>query len=84
MYIPNAFRENDTDNLQGHMDQTRLAILVTQGDDGLQATHLPLLLRRDEGPYGTLYGHMAKATRNGSNCMPTSRHWLFSRVKMPT
>ncbi|WP_440778764.1 FMN-binding negative transcriptional regulator [Pseudomonas syringae] len=61
MYIPNAFRESDTDKLQEHMDKTRLAILVTQGDDGLHATHLPLLLRSDEGPYGTLYGHMAKA-----------------------
>ncbi|KPX44571.1 Transcriptional regulator [Pseudomonas syringae pv. helianthi] len=61
MYIPAAFKENDTFSLHEQIDQTRLAILVTDGKDGLQATHLPLLLRRDEGPYGTLYGHLAKA-----------------------
>ncbi|KGS15670.1 MULTISPECIES: FMN-binding negative transcriptional regulator [Pseudomonas syringae group] len=61
MYIPNAFQENETLNLHEQMDQTRLAILVTQGEDGLHATHLPLLLRRSEGLHGTLYGHLAKA-----------------------
>ncbi|RML88450.1 Transcriptional regulator [Pseudomonas savastanoi pv. glycinea] len=54
MYIPAAFKENDTLSLHEQMDQTRLAILVTQGEEGLHATHLPLLLRRDEGPHGTL------------------------------
>jgi transcriptional regulator len=33
---------------------------VLVGDD-LQATHLPLLLNRDEGEFGTLYGHLARA-----------------------
>jgi transcriptional regulator len=40
---------------------TRLALLVTHGEQGLQASHLPLLLNTDEGPNGTLYGHFAKA-----------------------
>jgi transcriptional regulator len=35
--------------------------LVTHGEQGLQASHLPLLLNTDEGPNGTLYGHFAKA-----------------------
>ncbi|QHF10848.1 FMN-binding negative transcriptional regulator [Pseudomonas syringae] len=61
MYIPAAFKDNDTPSLHQQMEQTRLAILVTDGAEGLQATHLPLLLRRDEGSYGTLYGHLAKA-----------------------
>ncbi|GFM80656.1 transcriptional regulator [Pseudomonas cichorii] len=61
MYTPKAFSENDTLELHELMEQTRLAILVTQGEGGLQATHLPLLLRRDQGPNGTLYGHLAKA-----------------------
>ena len=34
---------------------------MTAGDNGLQASHLPLLLNPDEGPNGTLYGHFAKA-----------------------
>ncbi|MBN6716407.1 FMN-binding negative transcriptional regulator [Pseudomonas capsici] len=61
MYTPKAFSESDTLQLHDWMDQTRLAILVTQGEEGLQATHLPLLLNREQGPNGTLYGHLAKA-----------------------
>ncbi|AHG43410.1 transcriptional regulator [Pseudomonas syringae CC1557] len=61
MYTPSAFKDNDITRLHEQIDQTRLAILVTHGENGLQATHLPLLLRRDQGASGTLYGHLAKA-----------------------
>jgi len=47
--------------MQQHMLDTRLAMVVTHGAQGLQASHLPLLLRPDEGPNGTLYGHFARA-----------------------
>ncbi|RMQ48012.1 Transcriptional regulator [Pseudomonas cichorii] len=61
MYTPKAFSETDTQELHEWIEQSRLAILVTQGEHGLQASHLPLLLRRDQGTEGTLYGHLAKA-----------------------
>ena len=61
MYTPSVFKDNDTTRLHEHIDQTRLAILVTHGEDGLQASHLPLLLRRDQSAFGTLYGRLAKA-----------------------
>ncbi len=35
--------------------------MVSSGPDGLFATHVPLLLKRDEGRFGTLYGHVARA-----------------------
>ncbi|RTR01169.1 FMN-binding negative transcriptional regulator [Halomonas nitroreducens] len=34
---------------------------ATLTDDRLRVSHLPLLLKRDEGPLGTLYGHFARA-----------------------
>jgi transcriptional regulator len=61
MYTPKAFIDDDLPRLQLHMEQTRLAILVTHGADGLQATHLPVLLRRPPGSNGTLLGHLARA-----------------------
>ncbi|RRV09007.1 FMN-binding negative transcriptional regulator [Pseudomonas sp. v388] len=61
MYTPAAFRDTDLASLQQQMDQTRLAILMTHGEHGLQASHLPLLLRPEQGARGTLYGHLAKA-----------------------
>jgi transcriptional regulator len=60
VYSPKAFTETDIPALHALMDQTRLALLVTYGEQGLQASHLPLL-RGSQGAYGTLYGHLAKA-----------------------
>jgi transcriptional regulator len=61
MYTPRAFALTDLHELQQQILGTRLAALVTHGEHGLQASHLPLLLNTDEGPNGTLYGHFAKA-----------------------
>jgi transcriptional regulator len=61
MYTPSAFALEDLHELQQQILGTRLALLVTHGEQGLQASHLPLLLNTDEGPNGTLYGHFAKA-----------------------
>ena len=61
MYTPSNFAINDLHDLQQQILGTRLAVLVTHGEQGLQASHLPLLLRPDQGPNGTLYGHFARA-----------------------
>ncbi|MFC3125373.1 FMN-binding negative transcriptional regulator [Pseudoroseomonas globiformis] len=61
MYVPPAFREEDLPTLHALMREARLANLVTATADGLMATPLPLLLAPEEGPYGTLYGHLARA-----------------------
>lgn len=61
MYVPRAFALDDLPELHQLIQHTRLAQLVTFGEQGLQASHLPLLLNPDEGPNGTLYGHLAKA-----------------------
>ncbi|AEF22770.1 FMN-binding negative transcriptional regulator [Pseudomonas fulva] len=61
MYTPPAFRQNDPATLHREIHACRLATLISPGEHGLQASHLPLLLRAEEGPYGTLYGHLARA-----------------------
>ncbi len=63
MYTPRAFTEEAPLELQRLIRDTRLALVVTHGPEGLQASHLPLLLKADEGPHGTLYGHLARANR---------------------
>lgn len=60
MYTPAAFRDTDAASVRQHMLESRLAILVTQGQDGLHATHLPLLFEEGE-PHGLLLGHLARA-----------------------
>lgn len=61
MYTPSAFAIDDLNELHQQILGTRLAILVTHGEQGLQASHLPLLLNVDHSPNGTLYGHLARA-----------------------
>ena len=61
MYVPPAFREDNLPTLHATMRVARLASLVTATDEGLVATPLPLFLVPEEGPYGTLYGHVARA-----------------------
>ncbi|WP_434706790.1 FMN-binding negative transcriptional regulator [Pseudomonas sp. D4-18] len=61
MYNPKAFAVQDIPQLHQMMNDCRLAVLVTQGEHGLQASHLPLLLDTRQGPHGSLRGHMARA-----------------------
>lgn len=63
MYTPRAFRDDDLHSLHEHIGNTRLAVLVTQGEQGLQATHVPLLLDPQVGAKGTLYGHLARGNK---------------------
>ncbi|MDY7562648.1 FMN-binding negative transcriptional regulator [Pseudomonas sp. 10B1] len=61
MYLPSAFKEDDLAIIHQQIESTRLAVLVTHGALGLLANHVPLLLNPDQGPNGTLHGHLAKA-----------------------
>ncbi len=61
MYVPPAFRDDDLAALHATMRQARLANLVTATAAGPVATPLPVILAPEEGPYGTLYGHVARA-----------------------
>ncbi len=61
MYVPPAFRMEDLPDLHRAMRAARLATVVTSTAEGLLATPLPLLLDPEEGPLGTLYGHLARA-----------------------
>ncbi|WP_213937773.1 FMN-binding negative transcriptional regulator [Pseudomonas sp. dw_612] len=75
MYSPSSFAIKDLPDMQQQILATRLAILVTHGEQGLQASHIPLLLDAEQGPNGTLYGHFAKANpqwkelQNGAEAM---------------
>lgn len=61
MYVPPAFRMDDLPELHRQMRDVRLATLVTATEAGLLATPLPLFLAAEEGPLGTLHGHLARA-----------------------
>lgn len=61
MYVPASFRETRREVLFGLIRDFPLALLVSHGADGLQASPLPFHLAADEGESGVLRAHMARA-----------------------
>lgn len=61
MYTPAAFALTDTASLHRILRDHPLGMLVTQGEAGLDADHLPFEFDADTGPLGTLRAHVARA-----------------------
>lgn len=61
MHTPKHFALDDLSAQHALIDACDFGVVISNAPDGLFATHIPLLLRRDEGKLGTLYGHVAKA-----------------------
>jgi len=61
VYLPPHFREDRRDVQHALVRARPLGTLVTAGPAGLVANHVPFLLYADEGPYGTLRAHLARA-----------------------
>ena len=61
MYIPSSNAEERPGVLLDFIAAHPLGALVTASDEGLFATHLPLVLHHARGEHGTLEGHVARA-----------------------
>jgi len=62
MYVPQHFRVDDLRVIHDVVEQHAFGVLVTADGQGAPfATHLPFVLQRGEGAFGTLYAHMARA-----------------------
>lgn len=70
MYTPRSFAESDLPTLFDYLDAHPLGILVSTTASQLAATHLPLLLDRSTGPFGTLFGHLARANPQARTTSP--------------
>lgn len=82
MYCPPSFRQHDTAELHRQIRASGLASLVSHGADGLQASHLPLLLAAEEGEFGTAIS--PAPTRTGGRWRTAARRWRSSPARTPT
>src|SRR5262245_17752064 len=62
LYVPTHFEETRTDVLHQLVRDQPFATLVPLGSDGLNTNPLPLVLAPDPAPFGTLRGHVSRAT----------------------
>jgi transcriptional regulator len=61
MYVNPLHRLTDRETLFALMTSHPLGAWVCHGRDGLVANHVPFLLDRSRGPFGTLIGHVSRA-----------------------
>ncbi len=61
MHVPSHFKEARVPVLHDAIRRAGLATLVTVGPGGLDASHVPMLVDPEPAPFGTLYGHIARA-----------------------
>ncbi len=61
MYVPSHFNEDRVPVLHEAIRTIGFGTLVTHGPDGLEASHVPMLIDPDPAPFGTLRGHVARA-----------------------
>jgi transcriptional regulator len=59
VYLPPPFTEKRPEVLLGHIERYDFGLLVTQGAEGLVASHIPFLIERD-GERLHLHGHLAR------------------------
>jgi transcriptional regulator len=59
-YLPPLTQAQDLARLHACIRDFPFATLVTNGDDGLVANHLPFILDPRHGEFGTLIGHVAR------------------------
>jgi transcriptional regulator len=61
MYVPSQFSVSDDEALFRLIRENPLGILVTNGQSGLDANHLPFEVQTKEGERGVLRAHVARA-----------------------
>jgi transcriptional regulator len=79
MYVPAHFNESRTDVLHALIVQNPFGTLITHGESGLDANHIPFELAANEGDLGVLHAHVARSNplwqdvRNGDEVLVVFR-----------
>lgn len=68
MYIPTSFAESQPAVLHRIIRDYPLGVLITYGENGLDAEHIPFLLEPTSGAHGTLSCHIARANPLWQRC----------------
>jgi transcriptional regulator len=80
MYIPPSNAETRPDVILDFIEAHPFGVLITAGEDGLFATHLPFVLDRSAGGHGVLLGHIARANPHHRQTLTTPESLvIFSR-----
>jgi transcriptional regulator len=70
MYIPRANSETRTPVIHKLIEEQPFASLITMGTAGLVASHIPIVLERDNTPLGRLKCHLSRANQQWREFSP--------------
>src|SRR6267378_7544893 len=73
MYNPRWFREERVEALQRAIKTIGFGTFVTSGKAGLLASHIPMMVDRSEGKFGTIRGHLARGNNQWRDTNPGSQ-----------
>jgi transcriptional regulator len=59
MYIPKSFENKNLYELHSFIEKYGFATLISYTEKGLQISHIPIMLDRTKGKFGTLFWHLA-------------------------
>lgn len=79
MYIPQHFAETRPEALTRIIQAHPLGMLVTHGEEGLDANHIPFEFDPDAGGHGVLTAHVARANPVWRSCPSGSRVMVVFR-----
>lgn len=79
MFIPSCFAENRPEEWLRIIRTHALGILVTQGDFGLDADHLPFEFDPEKGTHGVLTAHVARDNPVWQRCPTGSQVMVIFR-----
>lgn len=84
MYLPSHFEESDPQALHALIRDYPLGLLVSHGEAGLDANHLPFELSPERARKAPWKPMSRATTRFGASCATATRCWWCSAPAMPT
>lgn len=76
MYTPAKFKQTQWEEICRFIQANPLATLIANTENGLEATHIPLLWKENTSEFGCLYGHFAKSNSIWKKSIP-EQEWLI-------
>jgi len=73
MYNPRWFKEERVEVLQRAIETIGFGTFVTSGKAGLLASHIPMMVDKSKGKFGTIQGHVARGNSQWRDTSPGSQ-----------
>lgn len=67
MYIPHYYKNDNIEEVKSFINENNFGILISQSNNKLSATHIPMIFDADENGNKILIGHISKANPQAEN-----------------